>query len=46
MNIKSNLIEFEIYQKLRIEPKELNVLPLSTIQLTIVGGSQMIRNDD
>jgi hypothetical protein len=41
LNVKSNLIEFEVYQKLRIEPKELNVLPLSTIQLTIIGGSQM-----
>ena len=41
MHVKSNLIEFEVYQKLRIEPKELNVLPLSTIQLMIMGGSQL-----
>ena len=41
MNIKSNLIEFEIYQKLHIDPQELNILPLSTIQLNIIGGSQI-----
>jgi hypothetical protein len=41
IDVKSNLIEFEVYQKLRIEPKELNVLPLSTIQLIIIGGSQL-----
>jgi hypothetical protein len=41
IHVKSNLIEFEVYQKLRIEPKELNVLPLSTIQLMIIGGSQL-----
>jgi nuclear pore complex protein Nup210 len=41
INIKSHLIEFEVYEKLRIEPKELNILPLSTIQLIILGGSQM-----
>ncbi len=41
INIKSNIIEFEVYQKLRIEPQELNILPLSTIQLKIIGGSQM-----
>ncbi|CAF0984646.1 unnamed protein product [Adineta steineri] len=41
IHIKSNLIEFEVYEKLRIEPRELNVLPLSTIQLKIIGGSQL-----
>ena len=41
LNIKSNLVDFEVYQKLRIDPKELNILPLSTIQLSIIGGSQM-----
>ena len=38
-DVKSNMIEFEVYLKLRIEPKELSVLPLSTIQLMIIGGS-------
>ncbi|CAF4473756.1 unnamed protein product [Rotaria sp. Silwood2] len=42
LNIKSNIIEFEVYEKLRIYPKELNVLPLSTIQLMIIGSSQML----
>lgn len=41
LNIKSNIVEFEVYEKLRIQPKELNVLPLSMIQLTVIGGSQM-----
>lgn len=40
-NVKSLLVEFEVYEKLRIEPKELTTLPLSTVQLTIKGGSQM-----
>ncbi|CAF1271890.1 unnamed protein product [Rotaria sp. Silwood1] len=42
LNIKSNIIEFEVYEKLRIYPKELNILPLSTIQLMIIGGSQIL----
>jgi len=39
-NVPSKTIEFEVYEKLRIEPEELNILPLSTVQLTIHGGSQ------
>ncbi|UJR15428.1 hypothetical protein I4U23_002373 [Adineta vaga] len=41
LHIKSISIEFEVYRKLRIEPRELNILPLSTIQLRIIGGSQL-----
>ncbi|CAF1020972.1 unnamed protein product [Adineta ricciae] len=41
LNVKSTSIEFEVYPKLRIEPRELNVLPLSTIQFRIIGGSQL-----
>ncbi|CAM4832959.1 unnamed protein product [Rotaria magnacalcarata] len=41
LNVKSTLIEFEVYEKLQIQPKELNVLSLSTVQLIIKGGSQM-----
>ena len=41
LHAKSNSVEFEVYTPLRIEPKELTVLPLSTIQLLIVGGSHM-----
>ncbi|CAF1321374.1 unnamed protein product [Rotaria sordida] len=42
LNIKSNVIEFEVYEKLHIYPKQLNILPLSTIQLMIIGGSQIL----
>ena len=38
---RSNAIDFEVFPTLRIEPKQLHVLPLSTIQLTVHGGSQM-----
>ncbi|CAM2724226.1 unnamed protein product [Rotaria socialis] len=41
LNVKSTLIEFEVYEKLQIQPKEVSVLPLSMVQLMIKGGSQM-----
>ncbi|CAF1631255.1 unnamed protein product, partial [Didymodactylos carnosus] len=38
---ESSQIEFEVFQPLTIEPKSLSLLPLSTYQLTILGGPQL-----
>ncbi|CAF0750806.1 unnamed protein product [Didymodactylos carnosus] len=38
---RSSQIEFEVFQSLVLEPKSLTLLPLSTYQLSIIGGPQL-----